>query len=299
MKKSSLLEKEGPITIEELKANFKKNDFTTMKSKFNPKKANEGELFLYGRTKTIFQQSWNEKMGELTGLSSLLNFSDDSPLVSLEKTDENLVSGIIMELRGNEEVLDRIFDSYCKITEECCIEEITKYAEETGKDPNEMTEEELETIFNGVVDEFLAKMMSLLLQAQSVPEELVELQKSMASHEDFSETIVQNFSKIDFDRKWTHSRSEAGAALSLDGLIEAFQDAITVEPFDNATEEVELIDLERKILENLNETDKEIYLMKKQGYSQNEIAEKLGFKSASAVSKCLANIKQIFIEQML
>ena len=160
-----------------------------------------------------------------------------------------------------------------------------------------MTEDELETIFNGVVDEFLAKMMSLFLQTQSVPE-LVELQKSMAAHEDFSESVVQNFSKIDFDRKWTHSRSEAGAALSLDGLIEAFQDAIPVEPLDNATEEVELIDLERKVLENLNETDKEIYLMKKQGYSQSEIAEKLGFKSTSAVSKRLANIKQLFNEYM-
>ena len=76
MKKSSLFEKEGPIAIDDLKANFKKNDFTTMKSKFNPKKASEGELFLYGRAKTIFQQSWNDKMGELTGLSSLLNFSE-------------------------------------------------------------------------------------------------------------------------------------------------------------------------------------------------------------------------------
>ena len=173
--------------------------------------------------------------------------------------------------------------------------EIAKYAEATGKDPDEMTEEELETIFNRVVDEFLAKMMSLLLQAQSVPE-LVELQKSMASHEDFSETVVQNFSKIDFDRKWTHSRSEAGAVLSLDSLIEAFQDAIPVEPLDNATEEVEVIDIERKVLEKLNETDKEIYLLKKQGYTQNEIAEKLCFKNASAVSKRLTKIKQLFAE---
>ena len=297
MKKSSLLEKEGPITIEDLKANFKENDFTTMKSKFNPKKASEGELFLYGRAKTIFQQSWNDKMGELTGLSSLINFSGDSPLVSLEKTDETLVSGIVMELRENEEALDRIFDSYCKITEDRCIEEIVKYAEETGKDPDDMTEEELEAIFNRVVDEFLGKMMSLFLQTQSVPE-LVELQKSMAAHEDFSESVVQNFSKIDFDRKWTHSRSEAGAALSLDDLIEAFQDAIPVEPLDNTTEEVEVIDIERKVLENLNETDKEIYLMKKQGYSQKEIAEKFNFKSASAVSKHLANIKQLFNEYM-
>ncbi len=298
MKKTSLLEKEGPITIEDLKANFKKNDFTTMKSKFNPKKASEGELFLYDRAKTIFQQSWNEKMDELTGLSSLLNFSDDSPLVSLEQTDETLVTGLVMELRDKEEVVDKIFDDFAEKTEEPFIEEVKKYAEANGKDPDDLTDEELETIFNGIVDKFLARMMSLLLQTQSVPE-LVELQKSMATHEDFSETVAQNFSKIDFDRKWTHSRSEAGAALSLDGLIEAFQDAIPVEPLDNATEEVELIDLERKVLENLNETDKEIYLMKKQGYSQKEIAEKFNFKSASAVSKRLANIKQLFIEQML
>ena len=297
MKKTSLLEKEGPITIDDLKANFKENDFTTMKSKFNPKKASEGELFLYGRAKTIFQQSWNEKMGELTGLSSLLNFSDDSPLVNLEKTDEALVTGLVMELRDKEEVVDKIFDVFAENTEEPFIEEVKKYAEANGKEPDDLTDEELETIFNGIVDKFLARMMSLLLQTQNVPE-LVELQKSMAAHEDFSETVVQNFSKIDFDRKWTHSRSEAGAALSLDGLIEAFQDAIPVEPFDNATEEFELIDLERKVLENINETDKEIYLLKKQGYSQNEIAEKLGFKSTSAISKRLANIKQLFNEYM-
>lgn len=297
MKKSSLLEKEGHITIEDLKASFKENDFTTMKSKFNPKKASEGELFLYGRAKTIFQQSWNEKMGELTGLSSLLNFSDDSPLVNLEKTDEALVTGLVMELRDKEEVVDKIFDVFAENTEEPFIEEVKKYAEANGKEPDDLTDEELETIFNGIVDKFLARMMSLLLQTQNVPE-LVELQKSMAAHEDFSETVVQNFSKIDFDRKWTHSRSEAGAALSLDGLIEAFQDAIPVEPFDNATEEFELIDLERKVLENINETDKEIYLLKKQGYSQNEIAEKLGFKSTSAISKRLANIKQLFNEYM-
>ncbi len=295
MKKSSLLEKDGPITIEDLKANFKENDFTTMKSKFNSKKANEDEMFLYGRAKTIFKQSWNEKMDELTGLSSLINFSDDSPLVSLEKTDETLVSGIVMELREDEEALDRIFDSYCKITEERCIEEIAKYAEETGKDPDDMTEEELETIFNHVVDEFLGKMMSLFLQTQSVPE-LVELQKSMAAHEDFNESVVQNFSKIDFDRKWTHSRSETGAALSLEGLIDAFQDALPVEQVDNAEEEVELIDFEKKVLEKLNETDKEIYLLKKQGYTQIEITEKLSFKNSSAVSKRLAKIKQLFTE---
>ena len=297
MKKSSLLEKEGPITIEDLKANFKENDFTTMKSKFNPKKASDDEMFLYGRAKTIFQQSWNDKMGELTGLSSLLNFSDDSPLVSLEKTDETLVTGLVMELRDKEEVVDKIFDDFAEKTEEPFIEEVKKYAEANGKVPDDLTDEELETIFDGIVDKFLARMMSLFLQTQSVPE-LVELQKSMAIHEDFSETVVQNFSKIDFDRKWTHSRSEAGAALSLDGLIEAFQDAIPVEPLDNATEEVELIDLEGKVLENLNETDKVIYLLKKQGYSQKEIAEKLKFKSASAVSKRLANIKQLFNEYM-
>ena len=297
MKKSSLLEKEGPITIEDLKSNFKENDFTTMKSKFNPKKASEGELFLYGRAKTIFQQSWNEKMGELTGISSLLNFSDDSPLVSLEKTDETLVTGLVMELRDKEEVVDKIFDDFAEKTEEPFIEEVKEYAEANGKDPDDLTDEELETIFNGIVDKFLARMMSLFLQTQNVPE-LVELQKTMAAHEDFNENVVQNFSKIDFDRKWTHSRSEAGAALSLDGLIEAFPDAIPVEPLNNATEEVELLDLERKVLENINETDKEIYLLKKQGYSQNEIAEKLGFKSASAVSKRLANIKQHFNEYM-
>ena len=125
---------------------------------------------------------------------------------------------------------------------------------------------------------------------------MVELQKSMATHEDFNESVVQNFSKIDFDRKWTHSRSEAGTALSLESLIDAFQDAIPVEPVDNAEEEIELIDFERKVLARLDETDKEVYLLKKQGYTQIEITEKLGFKNSSAVSKRLAKIKQLFTE---
>ena len=88
---------------------------------------------------------------------------------------------ILKSIRG-------LFSTRCLCNYVVFIEEVKKYAEANGKEPDDLTDEELETIFNGIVDKFLARMMSLLLQTQSVPE-LVELQKLMATHEDFSETV--------------------------------------------------------------------------------------------------------------
>ena len=74
-----------------------------------------------------------------------------------------------------------------------------------------------EKIFEKLADKFLSHMMGLLLKAQNVPE-ILGVVKKLPAHEDFSESVKDNRDKIDFERKWDHTRTKTGAMLSLDEL---------------------------------------------------------------------------------
>ena len=122
---------------------------------------------------------------------------------------------------------------------------------------------------------FLEQMMGLMMQSQSVPE---------------------NRDKIDFDRKWDHIRTKLGKPLSLDELAVSDPSALENERsmFDSSDDEYEA--LENQFLDTLNGADREIYLMRKQGLTQKEIAERLGYKSHSAVTKRMEKMKKALID---
>lgn len=54
--------------------------------------------------------------------------------------------------------------------------------------------------------------------------------------------------------------------------------------------------LENQFLDTLNGTDREIYLMRKQGLTQAEIAERLGYKTHSAVTKRMEKMRKALID---
>ena len=64
--------------------------------------------------------------------------------------------------------------------------------------------------------------------------------------------------------------------------------------FDSSDDEYE--ELENQFLDTLNGADREIYLMRKQGLTQKEIAERLGYKSHSAVTKRMEKMKKALID---
>ena len=103
-----------------------------------------------------------------------------------------------------------------------------------------------------------------------------------------------NLSKKDFMRSWTHSRAgehisieevkENGVKLDGDTLFE-------IEDPRGQFEEKVVGEVQMEQFKNgLTERDKTILQMRFEGYSLQEIADKVGFKTASAVSKHIAKI---------
>ena len=291
----TLIDKDGTPSTEELKEYFRRNDYTTFKSTYNPSRASQPQLKLYLKAKGFFKEKWLSVQKSMGGKGSMKNFSANYPLQVLEKADEELIAGTVGDILLDDELTTQIIDSFFDMMEEPLSTGFTAYSTSVGKTPDALTDEEIRIVVDKIADLFLEQMITLMMQSQSVPE-ILGVAKKNSAHEDFNPNVAENRDKIDFDRKWNHIRSKLGALLSLDELAisnpSALEDGRSI--FETSDEEYET--LEKQFLDTLNGTDREIYLMRKQGCTQAEIAERLGYKSHSAVTKRMEKMKKTLID---
>lgn len=300
---NNLLERGAPITLEELQELFQADDFSAMTSGYDPAKATPAKNAMYLKIKKLFRTAWMEQMGQLTNTKSLRNFSSNSPIGCLEESEEKLVAGTVMELVANEEhckfLLDQVFESM----QEHILAEVIKVAASVGKPAEELTDQEIHFAVDAFADEFLARMMRLLLQVQEVPM-LMDFMAETPAAEDFDESVFQNHDKIDFERRWYHLRTKIGNLLSLTPeMMEEMPSSST----DIATESIHLgmIPVEtgdelyrqllRAFMDSLdNDIDRKILYLRDQGATQEEIAIALGYANHSAVAKRMKRLKEKF-----
>ena len=298
----TLLEKDSAPTVAELKAFFRDHDFSTQVSKYDPMTAPEKQNRVYIKAKKYFLSSWNKQMKLLTGKGSLINFTSNAPVRCLEEANENLVAGAVMEILSDETLCERIIDSMLTALEGDITVELEKYAKAHNKTVEELTEAELAFVFDQFADLFLSVMMNKLMQVESVPD-ILGASKEIGSHEDFATTANTNFDKVDFNRQWDHTRSRVGEMESLDQIEKTEHTAP-----ESATEftdkdpqaHLEMVETIKEFYAFLgDETDVKIFKLKANGYTQKQIAERLGFKTHSAVGKRLKKIEEkqeVFLE---
>ena len=300
---NNLLERGAPITLEELQELFQADDFSAMTSGYDPAKATPAKNAMYLKIKKLFRTAWMEQMGQLTNTKSLRNYSSNSPIGCLEESEEKLVAGTVMELVANEEhckfLLDQVFESM----QEHILAEVIKVAASVGKPAEELTDQEIHFAVDAFADEFLARMMRLLLQVQEVPM-LMDFMAETPAAEDFDESVFQNHDKFDFERRWYHLRTKIGNLLSLTPeMMEEMPSSST----DIATESIHLgmipvesVDelyrqLLRAFMDSLdNDIDRKILYLRDQGATQEEIAIALGYANHSAVAKRMKRLKEKF-----
>jgi hypothetical protein len=291
----TLLEKDSAPTIAELKAFFRDHDFSTQVSKYDPMTASEAQNRVYIKVKKHFLTSWNAQMKLLTGKGSLVNFTSNAPVRCLEEANENLVAGAVMEILTDETLCDNIIDSMLTALEWDITAELEKYAKAHKKTVEELTEEEFAFVFDQFADLFLGVMMNKLMQVESVPE-IMGVSKEIGAHEDFANTANTNYDKIDFKRQWSHTRSRVGEMESLDQMeyIEHKTPELATEFSDEDPQaHLEMVETIKEFYEFLgDETDIKIFKLKANGYTQKQIAERLGFKTHSAVGKRLKKIEE-------
>ena len=105
--------------------------------------------------------------------------------------------------------------------------------------------------------------------------------RAVEDYETTSSTV-----KTDFMRKWHHNRS--GKPISLDEMMES-EDGDIFEVADPRSEFEQTIISEMQIAtfaeQNITDKDREILKLRMEGHTEQEIADKVGYKTASAVHK--------------
>ena len=214
----TLIDKDGAPSEEEMREFFLKHDYTVHKSSFDPMKASEEDLMLYKKAKDFFKESWLSQLSVMGGKGSMKNFTKNYPLCVLEDANEDLISGTVVEILSDDDLTEKIFDSFFSAMEEPLTAGFNAYAKTLKKEPTALSETEIKEVVDKLVDLYLAEMMNLYMKSQGVPE-LVKTVKKNGTHEDFNNDVRNNYDKIDFDRKWYHLRTKLGAPLSLDELF--------------------------------------------------------------------------------
>ena len=170
------------------------------------------------------------------------------------------------------------------------------YAKSVSKEIDYLTDDEIHTVVEkiaGVIDETL---IETVMQGQQVPA-IFGISKKIPQHEDFTEQLNQD--KINFYNKWTHCKTKLGAPLFFSELSEDESTNIEgVKNFfaNNPAEEQRYIFLRDEFAKTLGSTDKEIYYLSEKGLTQKEIADRLGYKTHSAVSKRMKIMNKGFKE---
>lgn len=137
-------------------------------------------------------------------------------------------------------------------------------------------------------DALFKKSVEMLMDVTDYETMAATIQKQPDAR-DFS-GIPNNHRKQDFDRKWNHTRAKVSTE-SLDALDENVADPRA------HTEAEALADIALNSFWNsLSDEEHRILTYSMSGMTQQEIADKMGFKTHSAVTKRLAKIREKFPE---
>lgn len=246
----------------------------------------EGEQAkIFVRTKKIFGEYWLGNLRKLDVKRKMKNFSKDYPVNFLENADADYFFEQISEIYTYPDKLSEYIDRFFEMYEEPVMLGLGYYAKSVGKEVDSLTDDEIHTVVEkvaGVIDETL---IETIMQCQQVSE-IFGISKKIPQHEDFSEQLNQD--KINFYNKWTHCKTKLGAPLFFSELSD--DEATNIEGVknffaNNPAEEQRYIFLRDEFAKTLNSTDKEIYYLSEKGLIQKEIADRLGYKTHSAVSK--------------
>ena len=274
-----------PEQLSELQSFFQNNDLTaniTLNRECNLK-GEQAEVFV--RAKKIFGEYWLGNLRPLGVNRKMKNFSKDYPVNLLENTDAEYFSEQISEIYTDPDKLNEYIDRFFEMYGEPVMLGLDCYAKSVGKEIDDLTDDEIHTVVEkvaGVIDETL---IETVMQGQQVSK-ICGISKKIPQHEDFTEKLNQD--KINFYNKWTHAKTKLGAPLLFCELSEDESTGIEGARnfFDNnPAEEQRYKFLREEFAKTLNSTDREIYYLAEQGYKQKEIAQRLGYKTHSAVSK--------------
>ena len=292
--------------IKEMQAAFKSNDITGAVSITPSANMSLEKARVYEKTANVLSQYWLGNLKEL-GIKRLMrNFSQDYPVKLLQNADSDYISEQLYDLYGDPEQLKKTFEQFFEMYEQPICIGLEEYAKSIGKDVEDLTDEEINYVIDKVADVINEELIKVVMLGQQVPE-INNIGKKNPSEEDYYSNDkgkhIYSWDYINFLNKWTHCKTKLGAPISLDKLFEQDEEC----DIEDETEEDDdddsfskSIENEQKgyeiirdaFLETLDSIEQEIFYLREDGYTQVEIAKKLGYKNHTAVSKRLKTMRK-------
>ncbi len=282
--------------LTELTEYFKENDFTKnmMLDRKYDLKLEESKVFI--KAKEFFGKYWLGNLRSLGVKRTMKNFSKDYPVNFLENADADYIAQSVAEIYSDPEKLNDAIDAMFVIYKEPIEKGLIGYAAQLGKDVDDLTDDEICYVVEKVAEIAGEVGTNVIMQGQQVPK-LFGVSTKIPQHEDFSGKLSAD--KINFHKKWTHSDTKLGAPLFFSELSE--NESTDIEGArnffgSNPGMEIKYNFFRDEYAKTLDGIDREIYYLSEQGYKKKEIAEKLGYKNHSAVSKRMKKINKDFQE---
>ena len=259
----SLINLDRIPTLEEMRKLFRENDFSaaTYLEMDYDKLENEDIEFLEA-VKAVMNEHWEPLSCEMGLEAPSSYYAKDNPLIAMRDNIENLIAGGVLKLiEEKPEQVDEILDQFM--------------------DAPDVDEK---------VNHFLRNAVETLMQVMDY-EEIAKIIQDIPAHEDFKLNRPQNYRAMDFKRKWDHTRTKT--------KVESFDDnSDFAKPLPDASADVERTVLDnvafREFWNRLSEEDRKMVRMKRSGMTHEGIAEKLGYKTHSAVTKRFQKLKILF-----
>jgi hypothetical protein len=270
-KNKTLLDLDRAPTLDELRTCFRENDFSAAAyMDIDYEKLDTGTVEALEYIKGMMDEKW-EPLSRKMGLKSdSAYYGKDNPLIAIRDNMENLVaSGVLKLLEDHPERAAEILSEF-------------------ADDPN------IEQNANA----FLRNAVETLMQVMNY-EEAAKIVQSTPAYEDFNHEKKNNYRARDFDRKWNHTRSgiqissldEMKETVNSEGESMAHQVPDTLsDVFDEVVSKI----TQETFWNSISVEDKKLLHMRMNGMSQKEIAESLGYKTHSAVTKRLQKLKELF-----
>jgi len=270
-KKKTLLDINRVPTLDELRAYFKENDFsaaTYIDIDYDKMDAESVEALEY--IKGLMEEKWEPLSREMSLKSDSSYYGKENPLIAMRDNMENLVAGGVMKLLNEKpEMVAEILDHFSQDPD------VEKHA-----------------------DAFLNNAVKTMMEVMNY-EELAQVVQNNAAYEDFNHDKFNNYRSKDFDRKWNHTRSKV-ETVSLNEMESAVNDEGESAPAQVADSSVSVEDevisqlTGQTFWDNISEDDRMLLRIRMSGKTQQEIADTLGYKTHSAVTKRLQKLKEIF-----
>lgn len=268
---TTLLDLDRAPTILEMRAFFKKHDWSAAKIS-EPKSRSTEDHEAISRIGRIMDAAF-EQEARKRGLAAWSGYFDytirlngekmqDNPLITLRDSVEDLVSdGVRLLLTGPDEIVESIFSRF------------------DLDDPD----------LDKKSDDFMHTAIGTMLDVMQY-DQLAGIVQNLSAAEDFNPYVKPNFRAQDHNKFWYHTDAETKVEYCPDPEAKLRPDQAMVDP-----ERIAIFNLMVEDYWNtLDDTEKKIHRLTEYGYTQKEVAEKLGYANNSAVSKRLKKMRVKF-----